>query len=249
VASAGARSLYIQDVEEVSVASKGISRAMQRQIDLATAVCQERLLATHVRHALALVELVSDSLPFDDALDIYVRILRLNAEQARNVGSRALAELGRRRGLPAVSEAELAAVEQNTRGFDEVDDDEDAEEIPADGRSDAVFSRLRRRLHGRVHADLRERINLAAARTEDELFAAHVENALLFVKTLSDEAAAPRAVDLYLDTMVLPEGLGDVVYNRALRVIADRVLPAVAGAEGQSRGNLPAAEQPGATAG
>src|SRR5690606_34035247 len=75
---------------------KSSSRVLQRQVDLSTAVCQERLLMTHVRHVLALVDLVADELPFDDALDIYVRVLRLTPEQARNVGSRALAELGRR---------------------------------------------------------------------------------------------------------------------------------------------------------
>jgi hypothetical protein len=75
---------------------KNASRAVQRQVDLTTAVCQERLLATHVRHVLAMVDLVSDQLAFDEALDIYVRVLRLSPEQARNVGSRALAELGRR---------------------------------------------------------------------------------------------------------------------------------------------------------
>jgi hypothetical protein len=217
----------------VTVASKGISRATQRQVDLATAVCQERLLATHVRHALAMVDLVSDSLPFDDAIDIYVRILRLNAEQARNVGSRALAELGRRSGMPAPSDPELEAVLRREEELAEAGREE--ERATGEGRSDAMFSRLRRRLQGRVHEDLRERINLAAARTEDDLFVAHVENALTFVKTVADEMAAPAAVDLYLDTMVLPEGLGDVVYNRSLRLIADKVLPPATG-DGRRRG-------------
>lgn len=207
------------------MAQKSNSRAVQRQIDLTTAVCQERLLATHVRHALAMVDLVSDSLPFDDALDIYVRIQRLNAEQARNVGSRALAELGRRSGLPAVEEVILATpadADEDARR------EEEAREAHHEGRSDAIFSRLRRRLQGRVHSDLRHRINLAAARTEDDLFATHVDNALLFVKALANEMQPPEAVELYLDTMALPEGLGDVVYNRALRIIADQVLPPLA---------------------
>jgi hypothetical protein len=230
------------DAEVVQVASKGISRSVQRQVDLATAVCQERLLATHVRHSLAIVDLVSDSLPFDDALDIYVRIMRLNAEQARNVGSRALAELGRRSGLPAPPDIELEAVLKREEELQAEEFDE-AAEADVEGRSGAMFSRLRRRLQGRVHADLRERINLAAARTEDDLFTAHVENALTFVKTVGDEMSAPAAVDLYLDTMVLPEGLGDVVYNRALRLIADKVLPAT----GNDRRNdsAPAADKDG----
>ena len=37
---------------------KNTSRALQRQVDLTTAVCQERLLATHVRHVIAFVALV-----------------------------------------------------------------------------------------------------------------------------------------------------------------------------------------------
>jgi hypothetical protein len=208
------------------VAAKTNSRAVQRQIDLTTAVCQEKLLATHVRHALGMVDLVSDSLPFDDALDIYVRILRLNAEQARNVGSRALAELGRRSGLPAV-ELELAPVAAPEDETADKDAEHAGEETRGEGRADAVFSRLRRRLQGRVHADLRQRINLAAARTEDELFLTHVENALLFVRALHEEMLPANAVDLYLDTMVLPEGLGDVVYNRALRRFADDLLPPI----------------------
>jgi hypothetical protein len=212
--------------------TKNSSRAMQRQIDLTTAVCQERLLTTHVWHVLALVDLISDQVPFDDALDIYVRILRLTPEQARNVGSRALAELGRRSGMPA-----SAAMDLNLDVDDEGRDEDHATE--EDGaRSDAVFSRLRKRIRGRVQDDLRNRIDLSAARTEDAILETHVENALIFVKALADEISAPEAVDLYLDTMALPEGTGDVIYNRALRTIADSVLPPVprrdAGADAQS---------------
>src|SRR3954466_6724176 len=84
-------------LEDLTVGlTRNTSRAMQRQIDLATAMAQEKLLDTHVRHVLALVELVAGQLPFDSALDIYARIVQLNPEQARNVGSRAFAELGRR---------------------------------------------------------------------------------------------------------------------------------------------------------
>lgn len=191
---------------------------MQRQVDLTTAVCQERLMATHVRHVLAFVELVSDVMPFDEALDIYVRILQLNPEQARNVGSRALAELGRRTGSrPADFDAALPAEEI------EVEDVATAD----GGRSEAMFGRLRRRIRGRVQDELRQRINLAAARTEDALFETHVENGLIFVKALGDEITPADAVEQYLETMAISEGLGDVIYNRALRILADQRLPPV----------------------
>ncbi|MEX2584459.1 MAG: hypothetical protein WD766_14415 [Gemmatimonadota bacterium] len=199
---------------------KSTSRALQRQVDLTTAVCQERLLATHVRHVLGLVDLVADRLPFDDALDIYVRVLRLTPEQARNVGSRALAELGRREGSGGVPLRETAPPPQREEPEEEV-----VEDSTGQGRSDALFSRLRRRVKGRVQEDLRQRINLSAARTEDDLLVTHVENALLFVRALADEIEEHEAVELYLETMMLAEGVADVVYHRALRQIADEVLP------------------------
>lgn len=200
--------------------TRNTSRVSQRQIDLTTAVCQERLLATHVRHVLAFVDLVTGQLPFDSALDIYARILRLNPEQARNVGSRALAAIGRRNGLPEVEDPEVNLLE------DEPGDHEDAKRGADDsGRFDAVFSRVRRRIRGRVQEDLRQRINLAAARAEDSLFGTHVENALIFAKAMGDEMQLHEAVDLYLEIMSVPDGVSDVIFNRALRTVADDVLP------------------------
>lgn len=196
---------------------KSSSRSLQRQVDLTTAVCQERLLATHVRHVLGLVGLVADRLPFDDALDIYVRILGLTPEQARNIGSRALAEIGRRGARPPTP-APAAATPAET-------EPEDEPSVTTSGRSDALFSRLRRRVRGRVQDELRDRINLAAARTEDALLETHVENALIFKKALAQDLSAPEAIELYLETMLLPEGTADVIYNRSLRIIADKVLP------------------------
>jgi hypothetical protein len=192
---------------------------MQRQVDLTTAVCQERLLSTHVRHVLALVDLVADELPFDSALDIYARILRLTPEQARNVGSRALAAIGRRTGLTEAEELNLDLSD------DESDLDEQTDRGSDEGRFDAVFSRVRRRIRGRVKDDLRQRINLAAARAEDALFETHVQNALVFGKALAEEVPLHEAVDLYLDAMAIPEGVSDVIFNRALRIVADDVLP------------------------
>jgi hypothetical protein len=195
---------------------------MQRQVDLTTAVCQERLLSTHVRHVLALVDIVEPDLPFDSALDIYARILRLTPEQARNVGSRALAAIGRRTGVTDAAELNLD-LEEDEADLD--DRDEGRRDGEDGGRFELVFSRVRRRIRGRVQDDLRQRINLAAARAEDALFETHVQNALVFGKALAEELPLHDAVDLYLDTMTIPEGVSDVVFNRALRIVAEDVLP------------------------
>jgi hypothetical protein len=203
--------------------TRNTSRSLQRQIDLTTAVCQERLLAAHVRHVLAFVDLVSPEIPFDSALDMYARILRLTPEQARNVGSRALATLGRRSGVPA------SDLDMEFGALDEAEDPEDhrgADDGPS-GRFDAIFGRVRRRIRGRVHEDLRSRISLAAARAEDDLFNTHVANALIFARALSEEVPLHEAVDLYLEVMAIPEGVSTVVFNRALRTVADESLPPV----------------------
>jgi hypothetical protein len=223
-------------LEDLTVGlTRNTSRAMQRQIDLATAMSQEKLLDTHVRHVLALVELTAGQLPFDTALDIYARILRLNPEQARNVGSRAFAELGRRGGVERGGEVTLLE--------DDAADREDAAERPAagdGGRFEQVFSRVRRRIRGRVHDDLRNKINLAAARAEDDLFERHVSNALEFARTLAAEVPLHEAVDLYLEIMSVPEGVSDVVFNRALRRVADAELPALDAAEPLAAGTAAA---------
>lgn len=205
--------------------NRNTTRALQRQIDLTTAVCQERLLATHVRHVLALVDLVSPDVQFDSALDIYARILRLSPEQARNVGSRALASLGHR-GVHDTGEEPVVELME-----DDAADREDARAAASGaegGRFDAIFGRVRRRIRGRVHDKLRDRINLATARAEDSLFNTHVENALIFARALADEVPLHESVDLYLEIMAVPEGYSDVVFNRALRTVADDTLPPLA---------------------
>jgi hypothetical protein len=200
------------------------SKGLQRQIDLTTAVCQERLLATHVRHVLALVDLTADQLPFDTALDIYARVLKLTPEQARNVGSRALAALGRRSGVPEGEDPEVQLLEDEPEDRDPQAHRSEQERA---GRFDQVFSRVRRRIRGRVQDDLRNRINLASARAEDAVFLTHVDNSLIFARALADEMQIHESVDLYLDTMSIPDGVSDVVFNRALRTVADDVLPPV----------------------
>jgi hypothetical protein len=133
-----------------------------------------------------------------------------------------------------------------TRQVPPVEKDE-REEVPAPNpgqpRADALFSRLRRRVQGRVQDDVRHRINLAAARTEDDLLEAHIQNARLFIDTLESEQDEAEAIELYLETMMLPDGVGDVIYHRALRLIADEVLPPLPPASSASSREFGAAQR------
>src|SRR5690606_30794537 len=70
------------------------------------------------------------------------------------------------------------------------------EGLPAAVRGRALFSNLRQRIRGRVNDDLRQRIELAAARTEVALLRKHTDNALAFVDVLEEELSLPEAVQI-----------------------------------------------------
>jgi hypothetical protein len=83
-----------------------------------------------------------------------------------------------------------------------------------------------------VVEEMRIRFRLYSARAEDDLFNTHVANALIFARALSEEVPLHEAVDLYLEVLGIPEGVSNVVFNRALRTVADDVLPPVESARG-----------------
>ena len=191
--------------------SRELSETLRRRVELAIAVAQERLLSTHIDHALRLIQLTSDQVRFESALGIYTRMLRLSDDEARVITTRALAILGE-------------------QGVDPTAWEEPGVEEEPDERSSPrrTFLRLmRQRLRGRVKDELRRWVELAAARTEVALFQTHVENALNFVELLEKELQPTEAVELYLDALEVRESVAEMVYYSALGRIADEQLPEV----------------------
>jgi hypothetical protein len=190
-------------------ASRNLPAAVRRRVELAIAVAQEKLLQTHVDHALMLIQVVGEQVPFDEALDIYNRLLRLNEDEARVITTRALAKLGEESGgAPPWPES-----------MTEPDADSDEEERRS------FLDHLRSRLRGRVNEELRRWIELAAARTEVALLHVHVENALNFVEILDKEVPFTEAAELYLDALEVRDSVAEIVYYFALARIADDRLP------------------------
>lgn len=189
--------------------SKSLSLTARRRVELAIAVAQERLLSTHVEHALELIELVGDHVPFDDALDIYNRLLRISAEDERIITTRTLAILGERTDEPKswpdrMAEADAAAYGENT----------------------SIFGHLRQRIRGRVNDELRHWIELEAARTEVALLHTHVANAIHFVEILDQEMPLTEAAELYLEALDVRESIGEVVYYITLARLNGSIIPA-----------------------
>jgi hypothetical protein len=183
---------------------------MRRRVELAVAVAQERLLNTHVTHALKLIQIVGDQVPFENALQIYTRLLRLSDDEARIITTRALATLGER--------AARSDVRPEVVAEPEVEDDEEH-------RPFNFINIMRQRLRGRVNDDLRRWVELAAARTEVALLDTHVENALHFVDLLEKEQPVTDSVELYLDALEVRESIAEVTYYLVLSRLADRYLP------------------------
>jgi len=220
------------------VPSKTLSAAVRRRLELAIAVAEERLLATHVEHALGLIEMVGDEVPLETALEIYNRLLHLSGEEARIITTRALAHIGehaveaevwpRLMARSSKSADAVAAAPASGRDGGKAAKEGTADVQPAPpvaGKGRALFSNLRQRIRGRVNDDLRQRIELAAARTEVALLRRHTDNALAFVDVLEEELSLPEAVQIYIQALDLRESIAEVVYYLTLAQIADRRLP------------------------
>jgi hypothetical protein len=191
---------------------------LRRRVELAIAVAQERLLSTHVDHALRLIQLVGDHVPFENALGIYTRLLRLSDDEARVITTRALAILGE----------QYAGSTPWTEPSPEPEPEED--ESPR-----SFLRNMRARLRGRVKDDMRRWVELSAARTEVAILNAHVENALNFVDLLENEQPSAEAVELYLDALEVRDSIAEVTYYLALGRIADEELPDVSRASSPKR--------------
>ena len=187
--------------------SSDLSDAAHKRADIAIAMAEERLLETHVEHALKLIELTGNHIEFDEALDIYTRLLRLSADDSRSITTQALARLGER-GEPASWTTEKKAP---------------AKEGVEDRRS--ILTSFRSRLRGRVNDELRNWVEYQAARTEVALLETHVQNALHFVDILKSEVSANEAVEVYLDALEVRDSIAEVVYYIALARVADDHLP------------------------
>jgi len=193
--------------------SKSLSETMRRRVELAVAVAQERLLNTHIDHALRLIQLVGEQVPFEDALGIYVRLLRLSNEEARIITSRALAALG---------EQSARITPRPTLVPEDAEDH--GQETPASERR-SLINAMRQRLRRRVNHELRRWVELSAARTEVALLDAHVQNALSFCESLRPELPDTEAVELYLDALDVRDAVAEMAYYLALARLAEQELP------------------------
>ena len=69
------------------------------------------------------------------------------------------------------------------------------------------------------------RLRLAQARAEEAIIRAHVDNALMFVDTLTEDLTFDRAIETYIREMAIPEPLASTVATRTLVVLGQDLVP------------------------
>jgi len=69
------------------------------------------------------------------------------------------------------------------------------------------------------------RLRLAQARAEESIVRVHVDNALMFMDTLTEDMTFDRAIDTYIRVMGIPEPLASTVATRALVVLGQDLVP------------------------
>ena len=77
-----------------SLFPRKLSAAAERRLRLAQARAEEAVVRAHVESALTFVDTLAEELPFDRAIDTYIRVMRIPEPVASTVATRAFVALG-----------------------------------------------------------------------------------------------------------------------------------------------------------
>jgi hypothetical protein len=185
--------------------------------EIVAAAAQENVTRLHVQRALELVERADGSVPATRMLDIYLRLQGLPSGTLASIRNRTLAALG-------------GSGADGVRAVSGADRTEAAGDVATDAEQDAptkrsVWRSVRRRLRGRVHAELRRLVELHAGVTQRQLLELHVRQAREFVELLGNEHPIEAGCDLYCELLNVPLPFAPLVYPLVLDAIAGEHLP------------------------
>lgn len=77
-----------------SLFPRRLDESAERRLRLAQAQAEEALIETHVRNTLTFIDTLAEDMPFDRAIDTYVRVMGVPEPLASLVATRVLVELG-----------------------------------------------------------------------------------------------------------------------------------------------------------
>lgn len=169
------------------------SPELRRQVALVLAVAEDRLLDTHVDAALDFLAATHGALPFDQALEIFDRVLVVPDRIRGEVARRAMTELARK-----------GVGSRSVLAQDGGEDDE------------GILGSIRRRLRGRRRNELRERVDRAAEAARGQLRGAYLAGATEVTEALQGSVSAAEAVQLYIDALEIGPGWAEEVFHTAV---------------------------------
>jgi hypothetical protein len=189
----------IRDAMSRSRAASRSASEDPTRLPMALALARERVTAAHIGQAVELVELSRGRMTPGRAIEIYCRLALLGPSPAEEVRVRALAAL-----------ADARADERESSGMPE-------RVAWRRGRLDS----LRRRRD----EELRDWVDMHAARSRSVVIEAHVRSAIEFVEILAGQLNRPQAIAFYLQMGHVPGHLEREVVTFALERLARRHLP------------------------
>jgi hypothetical protein len=169
------------------------------RLPMALALARERVMAAHIGQALELVELGRGRMAPERAIETYCRLALLGPSPTEEVRVRVLAALANAR-----------------------DDERESTGMPEQlAWRRGHLDRLRRRRD----EELRDWVDLHAARSRSVVIEAHVRSAIEFVDILAGRLKRPQAIAFYVQTANVPSHLEREVETFALERLARRHLP------------------------
>lgn len=199
-----------------------LTPAKQRELQVVAAVAREAVLQLHLTRALKLIDLASSRVSVVRMLNIYTRMLNLNAADAEVLANKVLAAVGQRTRKGQPPSVFVEGEDENV------------------GELRSFVGVVRDRLKGRVLHDLRRWVQLHTGSTQAALIDLHVRHALRFVQELNDTATINEALDIYVEMVGVPPNMTDALYIYTLdRLAADELPRAQAAAAAEDPAQVP----------
>ncbi|HEX7089232.1 MAG TPA: hypothetical protein VF192_03805 [Longimicrobiales bacterium] len=203
-----------------------LPEAVRRRLEVASATAWESLVEAHASHALRLIALLADRLPFDEAVTRYLREMEVSETMAAAVRNRVLVAL-EDAARPDDSRPSLQLFAA-PREEEEPHEEGNAATRLAAGwrrfRPDVLMRGLKER--HRRHDETEGWIRLAIARAEEGIISTHVDNAITFAALLDPHMPLERAIEEYNGALGLAGPRAQAVLQRAMARLAEARLPA-----------------------
>jgi len=218
-----------------------LPETVRRRLEVASATAWEALVEAHTSHALRLIALLADRLPFDEAVARYLREMEVSETMAAAVRNRVLVALeDAERPDDSRPSLQIFSKSGDEQESGDGNDAGDAAEGWRRFRPDVLMRGLKER--HRRHDETEGWIRLAIARAEEGIISTHVDNAITFAALLEPHMPLERAVEEYNNALRLTGARAQAVYQRAMARLAEAHLPTAALAPARSPGSQASSE-------